>query len=245
MSGSRKFGSRPTPSILLAALSTLLFLSATLLVDTGTARAASSEAVEDPPVAVLVHGWRGTAESFAPMTAALADHGIDSRALTLPGDENRANAQAVADAVDEVRAEFPGRPVALVTHSMGGLSARHYLKFLGGDEVVADYIAMGTSQSGYWPACLLPEDGGGQMCPTNPFLAELNAGDDTPGPVRYTALRSTEDESDGALDGGYCAVPPVDGVPHADEPGDPEFARLVTQSLLEGCPGEYVDLPIE
>lgn len=192
-------------------------------------------------VAVLfVHGWFGTPRSFDPMARLLAEHGIPSRAITLPGNENRANARAIATEAAVLHRAQPGRDIALVAHSMGGLSARYYLKYLGGHRIANQFIGMGTSQQGYWPACILPADQGGQMCPLNEFIHVLNAGVDLPADVTYTALASTEDSNDGGIAGRWCKVPRVRGVSHAEEPGDAQFGRLVLQTLTTGCPGRVV-----
>ena len=45
------------------------------------------------------------------------------------------------------RAKAGGGPVSLVGHSVGGLSARYYLKALGGAPKVTHYAAIGTAQS--------------------------------------------------------------------------------------------------
>lgn len=193
---------------------------------------------------VLVHGWWGSPENFTGMRNGLQEAGYTVSVVNLPGNENRANAWTVREAVTAASAASGGGQVDVVGHSMGGLSVRHYLKFLGGTDLVANYVAMGTPQYGYPEACILPEDGGGQMCPNSAFLAELNAGDDTPGSVTYTTLRSTQDESDGNIDGGACFGTPIPGVAHRDEPSSPKFTVAVIEVLQGGCPGEFVNLPI-
>jgi triacylglycerol lipase len=199
---------------------------------------------EHRPV-VLVHGWLGAPANFNTMKAALQAEGYPVYAVKLPGQENVANAGAIATIVNTASAEHDNSKVDIVAHSMGGLSGRYYLKFLGGAARVQTYVSMGTSQHGYTGACQLPVNFGGQMCPGSAFLNQLNAGDDTPGAVAYATLRSSRDESDTHLDGGACIGDPVPGVDHAAEPRDPAFLAAVKTVLTGGCPGTYTDLPTD
>ncbi|MGV0438439.1 esterase/lipase family protein [Corynebacterium mastitidis] len=89
----------------------------------------------------------------------------------------------------------------------GGISARHYLKNLGGAEHTAVYVALGSPQYGSPSACLQPGTAR-DLCPGSGFLIQLNAGDDTPGPTAYYALRSAQEWADGRLDGGQCRMAP-------------------------------------
>ncbi|WP_052408063.1 esterase/lipase family protein [Allokutzneria albata] len=192
---------------------------------------------------ILVHGWMSNSWSFHGMSAVLREAGHPVYAMDLPGQDNLVNAVAVGRLVDDVVARHGGK-VHLVGHSMGGLSTRHYLKFLGGTAHVRHYVSMGSPQYGSTDACLLPELLGGQMCHSSRFLAGLNAGDDTPGSVRYTTIRSTLDRPAEAnrLDGGAC-FHDIPGVPHADEPSSPKFSAAVLATIGGVCPGRFVVLP--
>src|SRR5690242_3748556 len=79
---------------------------------------------------VLVHGWLGSPDNFTTMKAALQADGYPVYTIKLPGQENVANANALVGIVAKASSEHGGAKVDLVTHSMGGLSARYYLKFL-------------------------------------------------------------------------------------------------------------------
>ncbi|WP_113703099.1 esterase/lipase family protein [Nonomuraea lactucae] len=185
---------------------------------------------------ILVHGWNGEPGQFARMKAALKRAGHPAYAIDLPGEENIANAEAIAKLVARVRRKHGGGKISIVGHSMGGLSARHYLKFLGGAGETRSYVSMGTGQRGYAPACLLPSEQGGQMCPTGGFIRRLNSGDPTPGPVRYTLLASSLDETrDDTIDGVWCGAE-FAGVRHADEPRTRVFIDAVLSALDGRCP---------
>jgi triacylglycerol lipase len=112
---------------------------------------------------------------------------------------NVTNAQELAAFVDWVLRVTGAKKVDLVCHSMGGLSARYYLKFLGGATKVDDYVAIGTPQHGTIMAPLgvivtLGSAGCIEMTPGSEFLQKLNAGDETPGSVSYYSFGSKTDE---------------------------------------------------
>ena len=91
----------------------------------------------------------------------------------------------------------------LVTHSEGGLVSRWYVKFLGGADKVDHYLSLGSPQQGTYVANILNFVGLGscagivacqQMSIGSDLLADLNGGDDTPGAVRWTTVRTWQDE---------------------------------------------------
>ena len=83
--------------------------------------------------------------------------------------------------------------VDIVAQSMGGLSARYFIKTIGTSRVDA-YVSLGTPQYGLLRACLLFSSQGGQMCPSRSFLRSLNTGDDTPTGVYWTTIYSRTDD---------------------------------------------------
>lgn len=199
---------------------------------------------------LLVHGGGGNPSNFAMMQQWLADDGYKSFTadLGIPANDVRMGATKIAARVKEIQqATDPAHPstvkVHLVGHSMGGLSARYYLKVLGGQPNVATYTAFGTPQHGSVVGCLTVPD----QCPGNQVLRDLNHGDDTPGSVYYTSIGSTEEpvESDGTLtqlDGGAC-LPLVKGGLHAFEPSNQVIYRTVRDGLISRCPpGRYKTL---
>jgi len=216
------------------------------------APAGAAPATSHTPV-ILVHGWNAgdAPAAFKGIRTALEAAGHPVYLADLPGEMNVANAAAIGRLADKASAEHGGTKVDLVAHSMGGLSARYYLKYLGGTSRVSHYVSMGTGQYGLLPGCLLPADNGGEMCTYSPFLANLNRGDDTPSDVSYTTLRGVEDDSsasgarhDRSLDGGACVRDGVDGGPHPGEPNNAVFIALVQEALNGHCPGAFVNLPI-
>jgi triacylglycerol lipase len=89
----------------------------------------------------------------------------------------RVSARFLQDKVEEVRAVEDADRVALVGHSMGGLIARWYLKYLGGGKRVAHLSCLGVPHHGTWTAATAPILAGTrQIVPGSPFLVELNDG---------------------------------------------------------------------
>ncbi len=84
--------------------------------------------------------------------------------------------------------------VDIIAHSMGSLNSRWYVKFLGGESTVDEWVSLGGPNHGtnfaffcFSTACV-------EMRPGSTFLNTLNAGDETPGPVNYGTWWSPCDE---------------------------------------------------
>ncbi len=204
--------------------------------------AASSGPATVARTVLLVHGYRSSPSAFDAMRDRLANLGIPSIEVGLPGEDNIANAEAIRDLI----AARGLTSVDIVAHSMGGLSARWYAKALGGSSgpspILVHYVSLATPHYGLAGACLLPPTDGGQLCPASPFLAQLNEGDDTPGATAYTSIISTTDglvpEAASRLDGGACLAE-VSGVDHFGMRTDAGVFRLVVQALRGDCPGTF------
>jgi triacylglycerol esterase/lipase EstA (alpha/beta hydrolase family) len=132
--------------------------------------------------------------------------------------------------------------VDIVGQSMGGLSARHYIKILK-TTVVDTYTSIGTPQYGMNAACLLPSWYGGQMCPLSSFLRNLNSGDDTPPGAYWTTIYSRTDgivsNSSSRLDGGACHVFEDPGVSHNYMDNDPTIFQHVLAATNRSCAGTF------
>jgi triacylglycerol lipase len=191
---------------------------------------------------VLVHGWNGSTSSMATLKSRFEAQGRQAFSIQMPGQNNVTNAQALATFINSVKAQTGATQVDLVSHSMGGLSTRYYIKSLGGGANVAQYVSLGSPHYGLLLACFLPTGSGGQMCTWSSFLSSLNSGDDTPGSMLYTTIYSTSDElvpnSSSRLDGGAC-FKSVSGVSHS---GLTQNATVFTHVLaaVDGtCPGTF------
>jgi triacylglycerol esterase/lipase EstA (alpha/beta hydrolase family) len=167
--------------------------------------AASAAPAPKNPV-VVVGGLSGFAAVYEPLASRLRNDGYRVFVYELPGlgfGDIAGSARAFRDYIAQLKSSNGFSKVDLVGHSEGGLVSRYYLKFLGGTSSVGRYVSLGTPQYGTYVANIIAFLGVGsclgipacqQMSIGSTFLAELNAGDDTPGSVRYTAVRTLQDE---------------------------------------------------
>jgi triacylglycerol lipase len=212
-------------------------LGLAVLVSVGGIGASVASAADPDPV-LLVHGYRGSPSSWADMIARFAAEGRTAVAIDLPSEDNVVNARAIRDFIAD---KGWGR-VDLVGQSMGGLSARYFVKSLKSTVRIDSYVSLGTPQYGIYAACVLPPSYGGQMCPTSSFLRDLNRKDDTPGNADWTTIYSTGDEyvpnSASRLDGGACHVQ-VSGVSHNDMDNDAGIFAHVLAAVDGTCTGTF------
>ncbi|MEW2418180.1 alpha/beta fold hydrolase [Streptomyces sp. NPDC046866] len=174
-----------------------LALSATFLPRTASAEpTAPSGGVRDarPDPVVFVHGWNSDGSTWDRMAARFRSDGWPADLLdqwTYPtGQSNATTATRLAAEIERVLAATGAAKVDVVSHSMGSLSSRHYLKNLGGDSKVDAWVSLAGPNHGtntaYW--C------GGASCtemrPGSAFLTALNTGDETPGSPRYATWMS-------------------------------------------------------
>jgi triacylglycerol lipase len=180
-------------SVLLAALLTVIV---TVLV-VPSAHAATAER---HPI-LFVHGLSGSAASWNQMINSFVGRSYDRaqlRAFSYDWSQsNTVTAQQISAEVDGLLQRTGATKVDIIAHSMGGLSARWYLKFLGGTAKVAHFVSIGSPHHGAKLAavCTIFLTSCGEMYPDSAFLSQLNAGDETPGDVSYTAMWSTCDEA--------------------------------------------------
>lgn len=217
---------------LIGPVAAVIVLAVSMVGGLGIGRAVAAE----PDPVLLIHGYRGDPATWADMIARFAEQGRTALAIDLPSENNIVNAAAIRDFV----AARGWSRVDLVGHSMGGLSARHFVKFLKPEVVIDSYVSLGTPQYGIYTACVLPSSYGGQMCPTNRFLGDLNRRDDTPGKAAWTTIYSTADlyvpTSSSRLDGGACHVQ-VSGVGHNELDNDATVFAHVLAAVDRTCTG--------
>ena len=151
---------------------------------------------------VVVAGLSGPAFAYEPLAARLRALGFQVTIYQLPG----LGFGDIAASAAEQRSYVDGlgyAKVDLVGHSEGGLVSRYYLRNLGGTAKVGRYVSLGTPQYGTSIASIIQTLALGdclgipacqQMAVGSSFLTALNAGDDTPGDVRYTTVRTLQDE---------------------------------------------------
>ncbi len=147
---------------------------------------------------LFVHGWKETGSLWNTMIGRFEKDGWGKAELNTwtynTSQSNVTTAKEVATKVSEIMKKTGASKVDLVTHSMGALSTRYYIKNLGGESTVEDWVSLGGPNHGTETANLCSEVSCEQMRIKSTFLNELNAGDETPGAVHYATWWSPCDE---------------------------------------------------
>jgi triacylglycerol lipase len=139
---------------------------------------------------LFIHGYTSGAGVWETMmTRFQADGWATNRLFAFTFSSSQSNAtvaQAVKLGVDRIIMTTGAAKVDIVTHSMGGLSSRYYIKNLGGTNTVDDWVSLGGPNHGTrWAYGCYFFSPCNQMVPGSGFLNALNSGDETPGGVNY------------------------------------------------------------
>jgi triacylglycerol lipase len=197
-------GYRRRTGVWLRALTATVVL-ALMVPFTGTASAASAK----NPVIIVAGTFAGQPVApilYAPLADRLRGDGYETRIFPLPGfglGDIRNTAADLNAFSDRLRADTGAAKVHLIGHSQGGLVGRYYIRSLGGAGEVESMTSLAAPHHGTAVANAARLFGLGscfgiiacqQMSIGSSFLAELNAGDDTIGEVRYTNVGTAFDE---------------------------------------------------
>lgn len=156
-----------------------------------------SAAAKNP--VLFIHGLTGSASNWNTMISRLVSDGWPRNILfaftfSNPYDytsgANARNAIEVNNWVNYILSVTGASKVDIVCHSMGGLSSRYWIKFMGGASKVDDYVSICSPHHG----TTLSMFTGGDMAPGSALLTMLNSGDETPGSISYTCIWSPIDE---------------------------------------------------
>ncbi len=158
----------------------------------------TSEATHVNPI-LFVHGYTSNAAAWDNMKARFLADGWESNRLyayTFSSTQSNATvANAVKTRVNEILAATGASKVDIIAHSMGSLSSRYYIKNLGGQSTVDDWVSLGGPNHGtVWALGCWFLTPCAQMIPGSSFLNALNSGDETPGAVHYGTWWSPCDE---------------------------------------------------
>ncbi|MFF5426454.1 MULTISPECIES: esterase/lipase family protein [unclassified Streptomyces] len=179
--------SRSMPTLLLALVPLVLPVAPASAADHG------NKALAPDPV-VFVHGWNSDGSTWRTMAGRFRSDGWPAGHLDQwtydATQSNVTTAERLADEIDRVLAATGASKVDVVTHSMGGLSSRHYLKKLGGTAKVDAWVSLAGPNHGTETARWCGGAPCVEMRPGSVFLNALNAGDETPGSPRYATWRS-------------------------------------------------------
>ncbi|WP_217567327.1 triacylglycerol lipase [Streptomyces sp. GbtcB7] len=171
---------------------------AALLVSLSLSAAPAQAATHNP--VIFVHGLSSSASSWDDWIADFEADGYSGSELFAWsydwGQSNVTTAQQLSTEVKNVLAQTGASKVDLVVHSMGALSARYYLKSLGGTSYVDDFVSTAGVNHGTTVAswCKWLYTSCAEMYTGSSFLTALNSGDETPGSVSYASYWSNCDE---------------------------------------------------
>ena len=181
------------PALLLAVLLPLLTV---LAVPSSAGRPAPAPSGPNRPI-LFVHGWNSSASTWDTMVASFKAAGWADTELYRwsynTSQSNATTAQEIATRVNDIRSATGWDKVDVIAHSMGSLSSRYYLKNLGGDLLVDDWISLGGPNHGTDTASFCYSTACSEMRIGSSFLAALNSGDESPGISAYATYWSACD----------------------------------------------------
>jgi triacylglycerol lipase len=147
---------------------------------------------------LFVHGWSESSTIWNTMISRFQADGWVTAELNNwsynTGQSNVTTASQIQTKVNQILSNTGATQVDLVTHSMGALSSRYYIKNLGGDLKVNDWVSLGGPNHGTDTANFCIQASCVEMRQGSSFLAALNSGDETPGAVTYGTWWSPCDE---------------------------------------------------
>lgn len=160
------------------------------------APAAGTALARDP--VLFVHGWAESESVWRTMISTLEREGWTAAELNnwrySTSQSNVRTASEIRTKVEAILRATGASKVDLVTHSMGGLSSRYYLKNLSGTTKVDDWVSLGGPNHGTTTASFCFEASCVEMRVRSEFLLRLNEIDETPGTVSYGTFWSNCDE---------------------------------------------------
>ncbi len=158
---------------------------------------ATASAVAHTPI-LFVHGWSESESLWSTMIRNFEREGWRREELNNwrynTSQSNVRTASEVKTKVEEVLRRTGATRIDLITHSMGALNTRYYIKNLGGTEKVEKWVSLGGPNHGTSTANFCFEESCVEMRVGSTFLTRLNEGDETPGSVSYATWWSSCDE---------------------------------------------------
>jgi len=174
------------------------FACAIALCITGTALAPASSMALDP--ILFVHGWSENSSLWNTMISNFEKDGYPKSYLSAYSYNTSTSNKTLAETevksrVESLKKATGATKVDIIAHSMGSLNSRWYVKFVSGGEAnVDDWVSLGGPNHGTETANFCFSTACVEMRVGSKFLAELNAGDETPGAVNYGTWWSPCDE---------------------------------------------------
>jgi triacylglycerol lipase len=156
----------------------------------------ASASAQDP--ILFVHGYSESASLWNTMIGRFEKDGYPKSYLSAysynTSQSNKIDAEEVKSRVETLLKNTGAAKVDIIAHSMGSLNSRWYIKFLGGESKVDDWVSLGGPNHGTETANFCFSTSCVEMRVGSTFLSELNAGDETPGIVNYGTWWSPCDE---------------------------------------------------
>jgi triacylglycerol lipase len=147
---------------------------------------------------LFVHGWNASSSTWTTMVGRFKTDGWTNAELVNWSynfrQSNATTAAQIGQKVDSMLAATGATQVDIITHSMGTLSARYYVRNLGGDGKVDALVSLGGANHGTTTAALCFDTSCIEMRPNSTFLTNLNSTDETWGSPRYATWWSDCDE---------------------------------------------------
>jgi triacylglycerol lipase len=147
---------------------------------------------------LFVHGWNASSSTWTTMVSRFkADGWTDAELVNWSYNFNQSNATTaslISKKVDSILKATGATHVDIITHSMGSLSARYYVRNLGGDGKVDALVSLGGTNHGTVTADFCFSTSCVEMRPNSSFTTTLNAGDESWGSPRYAVWWSPCDE---------------------------------------------------
>ena len=148
---------------------------------------------------LFVHGSGGDKDSFAQMRARFVADGwrddVELFSFTYSSVvTNAANAQAVRNHVKYIMEKTGAGKVDIISHEMGSLSSRFYIRYFGGLHHVDAWASIGGPNHGTTKVLSCTSIPCQEMDASSAFITALNAEVEGPPPARYATWRSPCDE---------------------------------------------------
>ncbi|MFL5617451.1 MAG: esterase/lipase family protein [Gemmatimonadaceae bacterium] len=147
---------------------------------------------------LFVHGWNASGTTWSTMLSRFKTDGWTNAELVNWSynfrQSNATTAAQIQQKVDSILNATGATQVDIITHSMGTLSARYYVRNLGGDGKVDALVSLGGANHGTTTAGLCFDTSCIEMRPNSTFLTNLNSIDETWGTPRYATWWSDCDE---------------------------------------------------
>jgi triacylglycerol lipase len=147
---------------------------------------------------LFVHGWNASSSTWTTMVSRFKNDGwTDAELVNWSYNFRQSNATTAAQIkakVDSILLATGATRVDIITHSMGTLSARYYVRTLGGEGNVDALVSLGGANHGTNTAFFCVDTSCIEMRPGSSFLTSLNSVDETWGTPRYATWWTSCDE---------------------------------------------------